>query len=133
MSHVPRPVEGWFPSNPPVHQGAFAEVLQAHPIVVVQFWARWNGYDPVTDERLRPLRTEFAAQVHFCACDVDVRENWELCRAAGVLNVPWIAVFVEGALRASSLRYSKPEELRQFLALAILAREAPASAKGSAE
>jgi hypothetical protein len=127
MSHFPGPVEGWFPSTPPVHEDTFVEVLQAHPIVVVHFWARWNGYDPVTDEQLRRLRTEFAAQVHFRACDVDVRENWELCRTAGVLNVPWIAVFVEGALCASSVRYRKPEELRQCLALAILAREDPAS------
>ena len=67
--------------------------------MVVHFWAEWNAYDPVLDETMAPIREDLEARVFFCSCDVTPEENWELCRACGVMNLPWLCFFMNGELR----------------------------------
>jgi hypothetical protein len=96
MNHIPRPIAAWAPSTPAVSATTIPVVLRENAVVVVHFWAVWNGYDPVMDRNVQTLRGEFEDQIHFCSCDVDLPENGELCRICGVLNLPTLACFVRG-------------------------------------
>ncbi len=75
---------------------ALQDLISKRSIVVIHFWAKWNGYDPVVGERLEALANEFGSRILFVACDIDNEDNFQICRDAGIMSVPAVAVFVKG-------------------------------------
>jgi hypothetical protein len=115
MNDLPRPITGWTPSTPPVSGETLPALLQQHRAVVVHFWAEWNGYDPVVDRNLQALQPAFEGRAYFCSCNMDPRENWELCRSCDVLNIPTLACFVEGERRRNLVGCLEPDRLEAAL------------------
>lgn len=113
--NIARPIPGWKPSAPPITGAEAPAVLAQHRVVVVHFWAVWNGHDPVADRELQPLREEFADRVYFCSCDVDHEPSWPFIRECGVLNVPTLACFVDEERVVCSPRYRYPDHLREVI------------------
>ena len=93
---LPRPIPGSAPSTPAVEPGSFDALLAQHAALVVHFWAPWNSLDISMDRSIRSITSEFVGQVHFRSCNVDPPESHPLCRRCNVVNVPFLAVFVQG-------------------------------------
>jgi thioredoxin-like negative regulator of GroEL len=73
-----------------------AAVLIANPVVVVHFWADWNGVDRLFDPKLANVRREFDGRIAFRSADVDDADLASFCRESGVVNVPALGCFVGG-------------------------------------
>ena len=95
---IPRPIPNYSPAWPSVTTESFATDYATASVVIVHFWAAWNGYDAVMEDRLQAAATRLPNGTHILACDVDDAQCLDLAKKAGVLNVPWLAVYVEGKL-----------------------------------
>ncbi len=95
----------------PLTSDGFDAFVVSHKLVVVHFWARWNGYDA---EMTRLLEEEAPAQIQFGAVDTDQRENWELCTRLDIRNLPFLAFYREGALVATLTGVQKDKTLDQL-------------------
>jgi thioredoxin-like negative regulator of GroEL len=105
---------GWHPGSPPVTGTEWGDLLAAHPVVVVHFWAVWNGVDRLFDQQLRPVREELAGLIEFRSADVDDPSLNEVCRECEVVNVPVLACFVRGRRVATIVGARPAEELRAW-------------------
>ena len=92
---IHRPIPGFHPSTPAVTSTSCDAVVAAHPIVVVHFWAVWNGVDPVMDQGIANAKFD----AHFVSCDIDDPACLDLCKQCGIATVPTLAAFVGGELR----------------------------------
>jgi len=115
LFEVTRPIPGWIPSTPAVEAASFQELLTEHPAVAIHFWAPWNGHDRLLDRSIQEVAVEFAGRVQFMSCNVDLAENQPLCKRCKVLNVPLVAVFVQGQLRRPILGVIPPAQLAREL------------------
>ena len=103
---------GWRPGTVPLTAADLPDVLAAHPVVVVHFWAPWNGVDRLFAPVLDSVRPEFEGLIEFRSADVDDEGLSGFCQECGVVNVPAIAGFaggrrvrlIVGSLPAESLR-----------------------------
>ena len=86
----------WKPSTTEVLPDAFGEVIAGHNIAVLHFWAAWNTYDVVMDQRLCEIANAYKGQIFIGSIDADNEENWERCKELRILNLPAIASFVNG-------------------------------------
>ena len=107
---IHRPVTNFSASSPPVTSDTIADVLTAHQIVIVHFWAAWNGVDPPMDSRLTEIRGRLPDSVHFRSCNIDDPSCFDFAKSVDVLNIPWLSVFVGGqhAGNICGLRDSAP-------------------------
>jgi thioredoxin-like negative regulator of GroEL len=99
MTPIYRPIPDWRPSTPPINPEAFEQLLKEHAAIAIHFWASWNGCDPVLDQSIQSIASEFAGRMSFYSCDVDREENADLCKRCRVVTIPWLAVFVSGTER----------------------------------
>ena len=80
----------------PVDEVHFAQVLQQHPALVIDFWAEWCGpcrrVAPVVEE----LAQEFAGKVTFAKCDTD--HNQRLAMQFGISAIPCLLFFSQGQM-----------------------------------
>lgn len=80
----------------PVDEVHFAQVLQKHPALVIDFWAEWCGpcrrVAPVVEE----LAQEFAGKVTFAKCDTD--HNQRLAMQFGISAIPCLLFFSHGQM-----------------------------------
>ena len=93
---IPQPVPDFTPSSPAVTSDTIAGFLTRHGIVVVHFWAVWNGVDPLMDSRLIEIRGRLPDGVQYASCNIDDPFCFDFAKSVGVVNVPWLAVFVDG-------------------------------------
>jgi thiol-disulfide isomerase/thioredoxin len=63
--------QGWRPSSPPVSATDLSAVLTGNPVVIIHFWAAWNGADRLFDPKLANVRAEFEGRIEFRSADVD--------------------------------------------------------------
>lgn len=86
----------WTPSTPALTAETFDSTVQQHRCVAIHFWASRNRYDRELDERMAPLREEFAGQVEFRSVNVDDSELLVVTTTAPVLNVPALGIWRRG-------------------------------------
>ena len=90
--------------------------LDAEPITVVHFWARWNGYDKTCVERLTSIADLFDSSFPLRSVEIDQHENRHIASLAGVTNtLPAIALLVNGVFEELLLGLHKTEDLRRTL------------------
>src|SRR4051794_37485029 len=63
--------EGWRPGTVPLTVAEVADLIPNHKVVVVHFWARWNGVDRQFASVLDAVRPEFEGRITFRSADVD--------------------------------------------------------------
>lgn len=73
-----------------------AEVLQSPVPVVVDYWATWCGPCRQVAPVLDRLAEEYAGRVRIVKVDADA--NPEAVTAAGVVSIPTLGFYVDGAL-----------------------------------
>ena len=110
-ANVHRPIPDFRPSTPSVTSSSFDDVLRSYHIVIVHFWAVWNGADPPMDSTLCDLRERFPAETHIVSCDVDDADCAPLAKSSGVVNVPWLSVYVDAERRGHICGLREPDEL----------------------
>jgi thioredoxin 1 len=80
----------------PIDERQFAQVIQQHPALVIDFWAEWCGpcrrVAPIVDE----LAQEFAGKVTFAKCDTD--HNQRLAVQFGISAIPCLLFFSRGQM-----------------------------------
>ena len=108
---VARPIPGWSPSTPEVRGAALDELAREHPVLVVHFWAAWNGVDPLTDRSIQAAAIRLSGRVRFVSLNVDLAENVELCRRYGLATVPTLLVLQDGRPRRLIVGHRGPDEL----------------------
>lgn len=98
---IHRPVPDFRPSSQTVTSASFSAICSNNSVVVVHFWAAWNGADPVMDKRLQEIRHLLPDSTQITSCNIDDPACFDLAKSAGVLNVPWLSAFVGGVYRGS--------------------------------
>ena len=115
MTPIHRPIPNWRPSTQPIMSGAFEQLLHEHSGIAIHFWASWNGCDPVLDQSIQAIASEFTGRLSFYSCDVDREENVGLARRCRVANIPFLAVFVRGKERRPIIGTRSASELKNEL------------------
>ena len=93
---VHRPIRDFRPSTPPVTTSSIDDVLDSRRIVVVHFWAVWNGVDAPMDSALCDIRERLPAGTQLVSCDIDDPDCADFAKTSGVVNVPWLSIYVDG-------------------------------------
>ena len=116
MTSVPghRPIPGFRPSTPTVTAATIDHALGTHRVVVIHFWAEWNGVDVPMDQCIQEICGHFDA-ILFVSCNVDSPENTALCKRCKVANIPFLAVFVAGEQRCGIMGLRTTDELKTEL------------------
>jgi thioredoxin 1 len=93
-----------------------AEVLQSEQPVIVDFWAEWCGpcraVAPVLDE----IALERAGEIRIVKVNVD--EEPELAQRYGIMSIPTIVLFRDGAPAAAAIGAQPKRMLERSLGLA---------------
>ena len=94
-----------------------AEVLRCEQPVLVDFWATWCGpcrmIAPILDE----LAEEYSGRAKVCKVNVD--EQPELARRFGIMSIPTVMVFKNGALHAQAVGVQTQQKLEEMLQSAL--------------
>lgn len=111
VKEIYRPVPGFRPSTPAVTGKTYAKVLTEHSVVVIHFWADWNGVDVPMDASIRDIKTKIEGRIHFVSCDIDSPDNLDLCKRCNVVNIPFLAIFVDGHQKRGIMGLRPADEL----------------------
>jgi thioredoxin 1 len=78
----------------PVNEANFQQMLAAHPLLVVDFWAEWCGPCRMVTPVIEELSREYSGQVTFAKCNTD--ENPGIAGGFGISAIPTIILFRDG-------------------------------------
>ena len=96
-------ITSWLPLSPATTAEELPQAFAAHSVVVVHFWAIWNGHDRRMDATIQAVRPHYADRIAFYAMDVDLESNWPLLRQYRVMSIPAIACFIHGTWLETSV------------------------------
>ena len=109
----------WRPLSP----GEAAAVAAGGGLLVVHFWAPWNGIDWRFARDLAPLSEHFGGRAVFRSANVDDPEVQPLMGPCGVVNVPTVAGLFGGACVGRLVGVYPAHDLAVFVAAWV--RRAP--------
>ncbi len=64
--------------------------------LIIHFWAKWDAYDRSMDANLLPSIERYDGRVEFRSLDIDIPQLQDVCRDAGIGNVPALAFYTRG-------------------------------------
>jgi thioredoxin 1 len=84
--------------NKPVEMtdATFKEMIQNHPLVVVDCWAPWCGPCRMVAPIIEELSRDYAGKISFGKLNVD--ENREVSMQYDIMSIPTLLVFKNGKL-----------------------------------
>ncbi len=100
---------------------SLSDFLRVHKLAVVHFWAAWNDIDHQIKSNLERLSADFADVVAFARFSVDPPAHHEICMQLGILNVPFMAAFRDGAVVLTLTGMRSFAELRSAVRELVLA------------
>ncbi|MFN7995127.1 MAG: thioredoxin family protein [Bryobacteraceae bacterium] len=78
---------------------SFVDFISTHRHAVIHFWAAWNAYDVEVKQFLeKDVPVDLQHQIAFGRFDIDPPAHWEICRRHHVVNVPFFALYRDGAV-----------------------------------
>jgi len=85
-------------SNEPIEltDATFKEIIQKHPLVVVDCWAPWCGPCRMVAPVIKELARDYAGKILFGKLNVD--ENPEVSAQYEIMSIPTLLVFKNGKL-----------------------------------
>jgi len=93
-----------------------AEVLESEQPVIVDFWAEWCGPCHLVSPVLDQIAVERAVELKVVKVNID--EEPELAQRYGVMSIPTIILFKEGAPAAAAVGAQPKRMLEQSLGIA---------------
>jgi thioredoxin-like negative regulator of GroEL len=104
------------PQQTPLTHTTFWDFVHSHEFALIHFWASWNGHDVQTRKFLDDqIPSDVEPRVALATLDIDPREHREICTQHKVLNVPFLALYRDGALISTSTGLAAGETLVQYL------------------
>ena len=97
-----------------VNDSEFKDLVANHSKVVVKYYADWCGNCKLFSPKFRRISNE-ESNADMLFLDVDAEKNPEARKMAGVDNLPFLAVFKDGALVEGSAS-NKEDYLRSLMA-----------------
>jgi len=89
--------EGSTPNKPvEMTDATFTEVIQSHPLVVVDCWAPWCAPCHMVAPIVEELARDYAGRILFGKLNVD--ENREVATQYQIMSIPTLLVFKDGKL-----------------------------------
>jgi len=86
-----------FPNEPiELTDATFKEIIQKHPLVVVDCWAPWCGPCRMVAPVIKQLARDYAGKILFGKLNVD--ENPEVSAQYQIMSIPTLLVFKNGKL-----------------------------------
>ncbi len=90
-----------------------AEVEDKGGVAVVDFWAVWCGPCQAMGPNVEALAEEFAGKARFYKMDVDAER--EVPSQFGIMSIPTLLFFKDGAVVQKSVGLKSKEQLAQIL------------------
>jgi len=79
-----------------VTDATFKEIIQNHPLVVVDCWAPWCGPCQMVAPVIEEMARDYAGRILFGKLNVD--ENLEVAQQYQIMSIPTLLVFKNGKL-----------------------------------
>src|SRR3954470_158757 len=86
----------WAPAYRPLDPAEVPAIAAAGGLLVVHFWAPWNGADRKDNPALVPVRDHFGTRAVFRSANVDDTANDRIRVQCQVVNVPTVAGLLAG-------------------------------------
>lgn len=90
-----------------------AEVEDKGGVAVVDFWAVWCRPCQAMDPNIEALSEEFAGKARFYKMDVDAER--EVPSQFGIMSIPTLIFFKDGAVAQKSVGLKSKEQIAQIL------------------
>jgi len=105
-----------YPDWKPVTLPLRDEEMKFDGLVVVHFWATWNGHDRKMDELLRRLeRVKKNSRVFFRSLCTDEKTNWPMCEEFKIVSLPSLVAFNKGKSIAILVGVRSIQELQRHI------------------
>jgi thioredoxin 1 len=88
----------------------FQDMLTAHPLLVIDFWAEWCGPCRMVAPVIEALAKEMAGRVTFGKCNTD--QNPRIAAGFGISAIPTIILFANGKIADTVVGAYPKEALR---------------------
>ena len=72
----------------------FDNVINSHPLVMVDFWAEWCGPCKIVSPIIETLAKEYVGKILFLKINVDKCPN--VASKFGIMSIPTLMIFKEG-------------------------------------
>ena len=89
------------------------EVLQSQVPVLVDFWAEWCGPCRMLAPTIDAIAKEYEGKLKVCKLNVD--EASEMASKYGVMSIPTLMLFKNGAVAEQTVGALPKEKLAQFI------------------
>lgn len=96
-----------------LNEQQFNELISGSKPVVCDFFATWCGPCKMLAPVLEEVSADYADKAEFVKVDVDGAPS--LSVKYGIMSIPFVAIFKNGAMVAKSIGFMPKSEVKEFL------------------